>query len=405
MKNHFDSSFFAANRQKLTELFSGTAPIVLTAHGLLQRSNDTTYPFRQDSNFWYLTGLEEPDLVLVLDKGKEYIILPEYSDAHDVFDGAHNIEEMSRLSGIGEFLSEKEGWKRLGGRLSRVQHVATLPALNPYAEGHGFYTNPARSAFIDRLKTHNPTVELLDIRQHFVRMRMIKQDAELSAITDAIDLTARTFNELAKTDLTTYQYEYEVEAYLTAAYRSKGAQHGYEPIVASGKNACTLHYIQNNALVQKGDFLLIDSGAMLDGYTADITRTLAVGEVSRRHQAVYKAVLDVQQYAFSLLKPGVTFKDYEHKVGLYMGEKLRELGLIKVIEEASLRTYYPHATSHYLGLDVHDVADYERALEPGMVLTVEPGIYIPEESIGVRIEDNVVITPVGYDNLSQECTL
>jgi Xaa-Pro aminopeptidase len=144
--------------------------------------------------------------------------------------------------------------------------------------------------------------------------------------------------------------------------------------------------------------VVIDVGAAYDHYAADITRTVPVGkDMSRRQSQVFNAVVEVQTYAYEQLRPGVRIKEYENAVEHFMGEKLRELGLIKTIDSEQVRKYYPHATSHHLGLNVHDVADYERPLEAGMVITVEPGIYIPEESLGVRIEDDVVITDTAID--------
>src|SRR5690606_4788889 len=157
--------------------------------------------------------------------------------------------------------------------------------------------------------------------------------------------------------------------------------------------ACVIHNMDNNDPIKTGDLLVLDVGAEVENYSADITRTLAPGgKASKRQKAVYAAVLAVQDYAFSLVKPGALLKDNEQKVEQFMGEKLRELGLIKSIDRDSVRQYFPHATSHFLGLDVHDVGDYSQPLAPGMVLTVEPGIYISDEAIGVRIEDDLLVT-------------
>jgi Xaa-Pro aminopeptidase len=399
--SYFTSEFFAANRQRLRELFTGTAPIVLTANGLLQRSGDTTYFFRQDSSFWYFTGIEEPDIILVMDKGKEYLIVPGRTDTRSIFDGSINTEALSSRSGITEILDETAGWKQLGTRLKKVQYVATLSPSPMYIKSHGFYPNPARKRLVKQLKEHNAMLELLDLRQHVIRMRMIKQPPELVAIQAAIDLTGQTLKKLPR-KLPTWSHEYEVEAFISQEFRTHQAAHAFQPIVASGRNACTLHYITNNAPLGPKDLLLIDVGAEVEHYAADITRTLALSRPTKRQQQVIDTVIEVQDFACGLLKPGITLHEYERQVEHYMGEKLRALGLIKVIEHAEVRRYYPHATSHFLGLDVHDIGDYERPLELGMVLTVEPGIYIPEEGIGVRIEDNVLIAARGSKILSRK---
>jgi Xaa-Pro aminopeptidase len=399
--SYFTSEFFAANRRRLRELFTGTAPIVLTANGLLQRSGDTTYPFRQDSSFWYFTGIDEPDIILVIDKNKEYLIVPGRTDTRSIFDGAIDTTALSEKSGISEILDEKSGWKLLGARLKKVQYVATLSASPMYIVSHGLYPNPARKRLAKRLKEHNAMLELLDLRQHVCRMRMVKQPPELAAIQAAIDLTAQTLKQVAR-KLPKWSHEYEVEAFISQAFRNHRAGHAYQPIVAGGQNACTLHYISNDAPLEPKDLLLTDVGAEVEHYAADITRTLAPDRPSKRQQQILDTVVDVQIFALGLLKPGVSLRDYERQVEHFMGEKLRTLGLIKLVEHSEIRKYYPHATSHFLGLDVHDIGDYERPLESGMVLTVEPGIYVPDEGIGVRIEDNLVITARGNRVLSKK---
>ncbi len=343
-------------------------------------------------------------MVLVMDKGKEYLIVPELETSRQVFDGPIDAEELAKISGIETVITEKDGWKRLGSRLKKVQHVATLGAPAPYIGKLGMYTNPARARLIETIKSHNEAVELLDLRQHVAVMRMVKQDIELAAIRSAVKLTETVLGRIAP-KLHRYGYEYEIEADISAAFRKAGSHHAYDPIIAVGKNACILHYVENKDAVKEGNLIVIDVGANVGGYAADITRTYAVGKPSRRHQKVHAAALAVQQYAKGLLKPGVMMKEYEQSVEQFMGEKLRELGLIKTISREAVRKYYPHSTSHFLGLDVHDVADYERPLEAGNVLTVEPGIYIPEEGFGVRLEDNVLITEKGIEVLSDKLPL
>lgn len=395
-----NTEFFVENRRRLRELFTGTAPIILTANGLLQRNSDVTYPFRQDSTFWYFTGIEEPDVTLVIDKDKEYLIIPERDENRQAFDGTIDVVALTQCSGIEQVLPASTGWRQLGTRLKKVKHVATLAPPPDYIQQHGIYTNPARARLLNLVREINSDIELLDLRDHVARLRMIKQPAELAQIKAAIDVTAHTLTSLRRRGFERFEYEFELESAITNRFSRKRARHAYSPIVASGANACTLHYVQNCDPIQHDAFVLLDVGAEVNNYAADITRTYAVGNVSKRHRAVYETVLAVQEYAFGLLKPGTTVKEFEQQVQHFMGEKLRELGLIKSIEPEDVRRYYPHATSHFLGLDVHDIGDYDRPLEPGVVMTVEPGIYIPEEGIGVRIEDNVVITESGIDNLS-----
>lgn len=402
MESFFTSEFFAGNRRKLRELFTGTAPIVVTANGLLQRGHDSTFAFAQDANFWYLTGIDEPDIILVMDRDREYLIVPSRSASREAFDGSVSADELTRRSGIKDVYDDKEGWDKLESRLHKVRHAASLAAPLPYVEQYGMYTNPSRAALHDRLQTINPDLEFLDLHQHLIRLRMVKQPEELAAIQRAIDVTISTLKAVARpAQLRKYSHEYEIEADLSRGFRRAGAAgHAFEPIVASGQRACVLHNVANGGALAADELLLIDTGAEVEHYAADITRTFALGPPARRQQQVHAAVLEVQQFAFGLLKPGVVMKDYEKQVEHYMGEKLRELGLIKSISHEEVRKYYPHATSHFLGLNVHDVGDYERPLEPNMVLTVEPGIYVPEEGIGVRIEDDVVVTDKGIKVLT-----
>lgn len=402
MSTNFTSEFFRGNRQRLRELFTGTAPIVLTANGLLQRGGDIPFPFYQDASFWYFTGCDEPDVVLVLDKEKEYIIVPARDAVRIAFDGAIDETELKHISGIDTVYDEQRGWKKLGARLEKARHVATLPAAASYIESMGMYSNPARRRLISRVKTYNEQIELLDISEHITRLRMLKRPEEVGAIQKAIDVTIKGLREVLRpAKLLKYQYEYEVEADLTRSFRRQGtAGHAFAPIVAGGKNACVLHNERNGDKLTKNELLLCDVGAEYEHYAADITRTVTVGESSRRQQAVYDSVLEVHTYAVSILQPGVLLKEYEKQVETFMGEKLRELGLIKTIDHDAVRTYYPHATSHFLGLNAHDVGIYTEPLMPGMVLTVEPGIYIHDEGIGIRIEDDVLITESGNTILS-----
>ena len=404
MQSYFTSEFFAGNRQKLRELFTGTAPIVLTANGLLQRGGDSAFNFSQDANFWYLTGIDEPDIVLVMERGKEYLIVPARSASREAFDGVPSTEALTNRSGIKTVYDDAAGWEQLRGRLKKVKHVATLSVPPAYVEHYGLYTNPARAALTDKLRAFKSDLELLDVSPHLTRLRMVKQPPELAAIQKAIDITLSTVKEVRRpAKLRAYAYEYQLEADVGRGFRRRGAAgHAFTPIVASGERACTLHNVANSGALAADELVLIDVGAEVEHYAADLTRTVSLSSPSRRQQAVHAAVLEVQRFAFGLLKPGVLLKEYEQQVEHFMGEKLRELNLIKTINHENIRAFYPHATSHFLGLNVHDVGDYERPLEPGTVITVEPGIYIPKEGIGIRIEDDVLITPKGIKILSQK---
>jgi len=222
-------------------------------------------------------------------------------------------------------------------------------------------------------------------------------------LEEAIKATADGFTACAHLLATNDEvYEYNLEAELSRSFRQSGQQgHAYEPIVAAAKNACTLHYGQNNAQIQKGEYVLIDAGAQAADYAADVTRTYAYGDVSARAKQVHDAVLKAHLAIIDDIQPGLTFEKYHQLSDGYVKQALMTLGLMKnVDDETSYRRYFPHAVSHGLGIDVHESLGGHGEFKPGMVFTVEPGIYIPEESIGVRIEDDILITETGARNLT-----
>jgi Xaa-Pro aminopeptidase len=403
MKSFFSSNFFTGNRRRLRESV-GDGAIVVTANGLLQRSSiDASYRFHQDADFWYLTGIDEPDIVLVMDGAKEYLIVPDRPAIREAFDGTVDHGPISRRSGIATVLDGKSGWERLGARLKRTGRVYT-PANHRYTERHGIYPNPARGVLSAKIRAAGDRPKFNDIAPQLARLRMIKQAPELKAMQAAIDITADSMKETLKPAARQkYGHEYELEAAITAGFRRRGAAgHSFEPIVAGGKRACTLHNVANDRRLKSGELVVVDVGAEVEHYAADITRTVSMGKPTKRQEEVHDAVLDVQRFALDLLKPGVKLEDYEKQVRHYMGGKLQEMGLIKSNTPKDVARFYPHGTSHFIGLDVHDAGDYHRPLEPGVVVSCEPGIYIAKEGIGIRIEDDVLITRTGNKVLTDK---
>ncbi len=393
-------NFFINNRANLRSLFKGTAPIVLTASGLLQQNSDISYPFKQDSSFWYLTGINEPDIILVMDRTKEYLILPIRPHFTDVSDGKLDLELISQQSGIKEILDNQEGWRRLSSKLKRSKHVALLSVPPAFAEHFGFYTNPARAHLTNKIKEINSDLSLLDLREHITKLRLIKQPEEIESLNQAIKITTETIKKIQK-NVKKYSYEYEVEAVILSEFRKNNSKPAFANGVSTGKNSTAIHYDRGDSELIDGELILLDIGAEINHYSADITRTFAIsGKMSKRQKQVFDSVYEVQQFAYSLLKPGVVYQEYESQIEHFMGEKLRELGLITTIDKDSVRQYYPHLTSHFLGLDTHDIGDFDTIFQENMILTVEPGIYIHEEGIGVRLEDDVLITKTGHKILS-----
>lgn len=391
--------FFVSNRQKLRKAFGGKAPIVIAGNGLMQKSADASFPFVQDSNFWYLTGIREPGLILVMEVDREYVITPAHDVVRETFEGKLDFSAMADQAGIEEAFSEDDGWKILSRRAKKVKHIATIQPSPSYIEQITMYTSPARARLVTRLKVYNPDINLIDLRPVFASMRSVKTAEELKLIKAAAKETAHLY-KLIERKRSKVEFENELLAELQREITRRGVEFAYDPIIASGKNALTLHYTNNDAPIGRSKFLLLDVAVRAHGYNADITRTV-VDNPTKRQTQVYNAVLAVQEFAISLLKPGTNLKTYEEAVFQFMGEKLRELGLIQTISKESVRKFYPHATSHFLGIDVHDVGDHGSELVTGMVLTVEPGIYIQKESIGIRIEDMVVITEKGCEILSK----
>lgn len=400
MTTYFDATFFSGNRKKLRALCKEDIPIVIAANGQMQKSADTAFPFCQESNFWYLTGVQEPSVLLVIDTNETYLIMPEMSEYQAYFDGQASGQELTDVSGIDTVLSHKNGWAKLLDRVAKTGAVYSLTPPPVFIDTYGIYTNPTRKALVDRLLDADQNNDVIDIRQELASLRMTKQPAELRAIQKAIDVTIHGLEEIRQG---VWQSEQEIVRALTISFLQQGHySHGYGPIVSAGKNACLLHYEAASSAIKKDDLVLLDVGAEVAGYMADITRVYATGAVTKRQREVYEAVVAVHDYALSLQKPGVSIRDNEKLVESFMGEQLIKLGLIKEHNRERIRHYYPHSTSHYLGVDTHDLGDYDQPLAENMVLTVEPGIYIPEEGIGIRIEDDVLITKDGHQVLSSQ---
>ena len=389
------STFFVKNRQTLRAQ-TAFAPIVIAGNGLLQRTGDTTFPFTQDSSFWYLTGCDLPDVVLVITKDDEWLIVPERSAVRSAFDGSIDKAVLQKQTGIKTILGSREGWQRLSSL--HPQEVRYLRPSPSYLSSHELFVNPARRRVYTKLKRLFPAATFTDIRTVLAAMRVIKQPEELVCLEEAIRITKETIETIISSpEFKTMHGEHELEAALTYGFRKRGASgHSFAPIVASGVHATTLHYVSNNGLIKPGDLIVLDVGAEVSHYAADITRTVCQAVLTDRQQLVYDAVKRVQDKARTLLKPGADYRKYEAAVTSFVGEELVRLGLLKDVSDTEqIRYYFPHATSHFLGLDVHDVGDYRAPLLAGMVLTCEPGIYIPEEGIGVRLEDDVLLTNTG----------
>lgn len=393
-----DSSVFSKRRAQLAKAVN--QPLIVTAHRAVQAKSDMAYAFVQEPTFLYYTGITEPDWKLIFDGDTWHLEQPSVSDSKELFDGSLSAEAAQAASGVSSIVAGDEVKELLTKTAGRFKKVATLGS-DPMKKYYEFSVNPAQAALTKTLRKYFS--EVTDCREAVRRQRAIKNEAELVPQRQAIDLTVQTFQEV-KNSLQDFSYEYEIEAVFNAAFRATGAGgHAYDPIVASGPRACTLHYTANQAALPTNGLVLIDIGAQVEGYAADITRTYAIGEPSEREMQIHQAVEEAHAAIIACIKPGLSFKAYQQSVDTIMKAALQQVGLMDSSDDSdAYRKYFPHAIGHGLGLDVHESLGGYKEFQAGMVLTVEPGIYIPEEGIGVRIEDVILVTDAGTENLSAD---
>ncbi len=374
-------------------LQEGDICIVMWASEII-RNGDVFYPFRQNSDILLLTEISSPEMIFLAFKRNNitefYLFSDPLSDHEKLWGTARlSYEEMSEISSLTSIAPIDACDEFLTEICADIRMVyATHETFNCFFEGR---VSPeswsSLAVFLEPL-------------------RMKKCETEIDAIRRSIDITHEAF-EIIKKNLWNLEFEYQVEASIAQVFRSHHATEAYPTIVASGINATVLHYTHHSMKLNPKDLLLVDFGAEYQWYAADITRIFAQ-DLSMRQEEVITSVIAVKSYAESLLMPGTKKTEYEKMVRIRMNEELEKLGLLKrgAPDEMVLsKKYYPHSTSHFLGLDVHDVGSRDAILESGMVLTCEPGIYIPEEWIGVRLEDDILITVEGNENLSRQIPL
>ncbi len=332
-----------------------------------------------------------------MEASSEYIIVPNQDPVRAAFDGEIDHNAVQKTSGVNAVYGWREGWSRLEKLVKKTTRLAGLKPGPSYIESHDMFTNPSSARLLSLLSNIRSSVDLIDIAPYLRQQRMKKQPQEIRLMKRAIEHTTKVFEILEKNRKKATN-ESQLHA-LAAKYAIENdLPFAYDPIIAAGSNSVVLHYQQNNQPMNT-NALLLDIGLKYQGYCADITRTVFDNPTARQQQ-VYSAVVAVHDFACALLKPGASLKAYEAAVQHYLGEKLQELGLIRTISKASIRKYYPQLTSHFLGIDAHDPGDYDAPLSVGTVLTVEPAIYIAEEGLGIRLEDEIVITDSGNENLT-----
>lgn len=410
---------FTENRRRLVKRLRPQSVAVVHANDIYPTNADGVMPFVQNSDLYYLSGVDQEETVLVLcpeapdEKMREMLFLRETSEQVSIWEGEKLTKHLaSERSGIPapsiHWLGEFDRLLRTVMVQSRRVYLNTNEHVRAAAE-----VESRDLRFVRRCREDFPLHRFDRLAPLMHDLRVIKSKLEVEMIREAIRITGAGFQRVLRFVKPGVR-EYEIEAEMIHEFVRQGAQgFAFPPIIGSGKNSCVLHYVTNNHVCKEGDLVLLDFGARQSNYNADLTRTIPVnGRFTKRQRAVYRAVLRVQRAAMDLLRPGVLLKKYQEEVGAHMEEELLGLRLLtkKAVKDAierdpekpAYKKYFMHGTSHHLGLDVHDVGDTWRKVEPGMVFTVEPGIYIREENLGVRLEDNVLITKKGAVNLMEQ---
>lgn len=405
MKYHkIDSKLFVRNRQRFFKQLKANSIAVFNSNDFMPTSADGTHPFVQQTDTFYLSGIDQEETVLVIcpdapdEKQKEILFIKETNEQIATWEGQKYTKEQTQdISGIKTIHWTSE--------LYTILRTLVVQSENIYLN-----TNEHLRAAV--------TVETRDMR--FVRwcrqafplhnyerlapimhdLRAVKSSLEIELIKEVCGITEKAFRRLLGF-IQPGVWEYEVEAEIVHEFlRNRSRGPAFETIVASGIDSCTLHYVRNDKQCNDGDLVLIDFGAEYANFASDVTRTVPVnGKFSKRQKEVYNAVLKIQKAAIKMLKPGNTLEEYQKDVSKLVEAALIRLGVLKKAEVKKqsedsplYKKFFPHGTSHHLGLDVHDYGDKYRKFVPGMVLTCEPGIYIRDETIGVRIENDILIT-------------
>lgn len=379
-------------RQALLKRLGENALVIISTNPHKRRNGDVYYPFRPDSDFWYLSGFTEPEAVMVFSQHYYHIFLRPKDVGKTVWDG-----DVLGLDAASEAL--------LADKALAIQSLKTL--LPQYLENAAdvYYQSKSNcdDNTLDKLLKKIPHQPLAP---HLAEMRLVKTRDEVGLIKRAVDISIKAHEQAMKQTISGL-YEYEIAGIFSGFFAQNNVQHAYPPIVAAGENALVLHYINNDKILKTGQLLLIDAGCEVEGYAADITRTFPIdGKFTKAQKQIYQIVLEAQLAAIDAIKPG-EFVNTPHKIATQIiTQGLLDLGVLQ--DKKNVKDFFMHGTGHWLGLDVHDVGEYKQANQyrkftAGMLTTVEPGIYIRQNDkinpiywhIGIRIEDNVLLTQTG----------
>lgn len=404
---------FKKNRQRFVKAMKRGSIAIFVSNDEMPTNGDALYPFKQNSDLFWLSGITQEDSMVVLfpdnhdPKYREVLVLVRPNEQKEKWDGKRlRVAEAQQISGIKTIV-----WlDSVDAVLQQWLHLADniyLDSNENDRKAGSLRTKEYR--FIDEIKQKYPLHQYERAAKILKDLRSIKTPLEIEILQKAIDITDNTFRRLLKF-IKPGVMEYEIEAELYHSFLSQRATGpAYSSIIASGDRARTLHYISNNQECKDGELILMDFGAEYGGYCADLTRTVPVnGKFSRRQKTVYNACLHLHNYAKSILKPGITIADYTDKVGEEATQQFLKIGLLKKTDvknenpdNRAYRKYLYHGISHHLGIDVHDLGTRTEPVKAGMVFTIEPGIYIEEEQMGIRIENNVWLTKNGNNDLMQ----
>ena len=396
------NTLFVKNRKHFIENMLDNSVAFFNSNDSYPVSADTTLPFEQHRDLFYLSGVNQEETILLIYKNndsiyQEILFLTKPNDLLTHWEGEKlNEEKAYTISGI-----KTVYWlDQLDDVIKKIMQNVKVLYLNKNEHYRAkVETETREKRFNDWIKKEYPSKNVKGSNPILQKLRSVKSSLEIELIQKACDITEKGFRRILNF-VKPGVWEYEIEAEFSHEFlRNRSKKFAYSPIIASGKNSTILHYIENNNQCLEGDVLLLDVGAEYANYSSDMTRTIPVsGWFSERQKAIYNSVLHVKNEATKLLKPGVMWKDHYHEVGKIMSSELLKLGLLtksdiqnQTKENPAFKKYFTHGVSHNLGLDTHDYGDLSYPIEKNMVFTVEPGIYLPKENFGIRLEDDVVV--------------
>lgn len=396
---------YQSRRKKLAEKLPKNAILFIMSGKRTYSVGDEMYPFSVERNFYYFTGIDRSDMMYVLVKVhgevKEMLVIERFDEAMAKWVGGKMLpEEARKISGIEQIVMEDEKWDVLHRIISRqLNYKANLKVYADLTKQEANQVTPVH-AFIGEFISKYPYATVKNAASIFTSLRIVKSESEVEKIKKAIEITHDAIKNMVSHARAGIG-ENELEAHFDFVLKCNNCKHAFQTIIGSGKNATILHYSENNQIAEDNSLVLCDLGAAYEYYNADITRTFPVnGKFTERQKQIYNIVLEANELVISNVKPGLTLRKLNDMVIAFYEKKLLEIGLLDNGKKVS--DYYWHSVSHMLGLETHDVQLSDYKLQSGNVFTVEPGLYLEEEAIGIRIEDDVLVTEDGCINLSKE---